>query len=176
MWKFLSIPVLTAALLAAGFAQADTEGLRFEGEFSAAQEVPAVTSPGEGRIRTNFADDLSKVVVEVRVKRLTSPVSMAHLHCAPAGKSGPVILDLKPRTGKTSGRIVRARFNNGDLADINCVPECGIDITNIAALRFAADQGCIYANVHPDAFPPGEVRAQLLAREDGGKRRGKGRK
>ena len=171
MRKFLFIAALAAPTLAAGTALADSnKGLDFEGHPSAAQEVadPAVASRGEGRVRARFARDLSKVGVEVKVKKLTSAVTAAHLHCESAGANGGVILDLKPETGGTSGRIVRARFDNDKLADVDCLGACGIKITTIAALRFAADRGCIYANVHTKNFPAGEVRAQLLDKNGGG--------
>jgi hypothetical protein len=179
MWKFLFIAALAAPTLAAGAAMASSdEGGKFEGKFSAAQEVPApaVDSDGEGRVRARFDDDLSKVFVEVKVKKLTSAVTMAHLHCAPAGQNGLIILDLQPQTGSSNDRIVRARFDNDDLTGADCVAACGIDITTIAALRFAAEQGCIYANVHTTNFPLGEARAQLIDRNGGGsgkKRKGK---
>lgn len=184
MWKFLFVAALAAPTLAAGAALASSdEGFDFEGNLSAAQEVPdpAVDSDGEGRVRARFADDLSKVSVEVKVKKLTSAVTMAHLHCAPAGQNGLIILDLQPQIGGSNDRIVRDRFDNGDLADVDCVAACGIDITTIAALRFAANQGCIYANVHTTNFPLGEVRAQLLDDDDDDnrkrkrKRKGKGK-
>ena len=181
MWKFLVIAALAAPTLAAGTALADSDkGRDFEGNLSAAQEVPdpAVDSDGEGRVRARFARDLSNVFIELKVKKLTGAATGAHLHCAPAGQNGSIILDLQPRTGGSNDRIVRHRFDNGDLAAVDCLAACGIDITTIAALRFAAEQGCIYANVHTNSFPLGEVRAQLLDRDGGGgsgKGKGKGK-
>jgi hypothetical protein len=65
----------------------------------------------------------------------------AHIHNAPAGKNGPVIVTLQ----KTSD-------------DTFAVP----DGTKLNDAQYAAYQaGSLYVNVHSAANPSGEVRAQI---------------
>jgi len=159
---------------ASGQATADSEGeggFKFQAVPSAAQEVQddAVLSDGIGRTKARFDRALRAVAVRVKVRNLTSGVAAAHLHCALAGQNGPVILDLDPVTGVTTGHIVpedRIRFDNDDLSGADCEAACGFPITNIAALRFAMAEDCIYVNVHTETFPGGEIRGQLLEAED----------
>ena len=158
----------TGALVAVLVAPAGTafaiEGLRFEARASAAQEVqePAVESDGSARGRFRFSSDLSELDARVDVEDLTGDAAAAHLHCAIAGVNGPIIVDLMPTP---TGRIVDDVFDNADVSlDADCSATCGFDINNIASLRQAADDACLYLNVHTEEFPDGEVRGQLLVR------------
>ena len=166
MGKVLFIMALAVpALLAGGaFADDDIEGLAFESMLSNAQEVPVNvtdTSDGRGMAKVRFARDLSAVYVKVWVKNLISEVEDAHLHCAVAGQNGPVVLGLMPTMGVTKGRNVKGRFDNDDVDVEGCECSFPLTVNNIASLRFAADVGCIYVNVHTTDNPPGEVRAQM---------------
>ena len=141
------------------------ESVEFRSNLSAAQETDEPASNGSGEARAKFAGDLSAVYVKVKIGNLVSDVTDAHLHCALAGQDGPVILPLSPSTGVRDGKIVKRRFSNSNLTTADCVPTCGFPVNNIASLHFAADQGCIYVNVHTVSFPDGEVRGQLLPKK-----------
>jgi len=141
------------------------EGLRFAADAIQDQEVglapDAATSPGSADGGFRFNRKLSKLNVRVRVQGLLGDVVAAHLHCAVAGQNGPVIVDLEPTD--TSGLIVRGEFFNEDIVEVDCTETCEIEVNNIASLRAAAEQGCLYLNVHTTEFSGGEVRGQLLA-------------
>jgi CHRD domain len=99
----------------------------------------------------------------VDVEGLTGEVIETHLHCAVAGVNGPIIVNLLPVA--PDGRIVDDIFDNEDVIIVpECLELCGFEINNIASLRKAADDGCLYLNVHTDEFTDGEVRGQLLVR------------
>ena len=66
---------------------------------------------------------------------------------------GPLAFD----GGKVEGTLTNADFN-----DVDCVPNIGRPVNNIAALAFAMREGLIYANVHTTDFLPGEIRGQML--------------
>ena len=111
---------------------------------------------------------LSSVAVAVAVNLVptfpfSSGVTAAHLHCARAGQNGDIILDLAPTTGIVDGELVSGTFTNEDLSsDSDCETTCGSEINNIASLRAAALDDCIYLNVHTESAPDGEARGQLL--------------
>jgi hypothetical protein len=161
----LATGALAAMILAPIGTASAQEGLRFQGVGSAAQEVqdPPVESEGSADGRFTFVDDLSALDARVDVEGLTGEVQATHLHCAIAGVNGPIIVDLLPTT--TDGRIVDDVFDNENVdLEVDCTATCGFAINNIASLRKAAEDGCLYLNVHTEEFPDGEVRGQLLVR------------
>lgn len=159
--SWLATGALVVVLLAPVGTASAQQGLPFETEASPAQEVPPAVSDGSAWGRFRFSDDLSQLDVRVDVRNLTGDVLAAHLHCNVAGANGPIIVDLLPGP---SGRIVDGVFDNEDVTDAGCTEQCGFEINNIASLRQAAEDGCLYLNAHTAAFPDGEVRGQLLPR------------
>jgi len=103
-----------------------------------AQEVPANTSmaSGSSNIRVGHDRSVSGVV------RYTGMVAtVAHIHEAPAGANGPVIVPLM----QTS-------------AGMFAVP----DGTMLTPPQYASYQaGNLYVNVHSAAYPAAEIGAQL---------------
>ena len=103
-----------------------------------AQEVPPVTTAARGTGVISIAADHS-----VTGTISTSGISgtMAHIHQAPAGKNGPIIIPLeKGADGKWS------------------VP-AGVKLTDAQYQSF--ESGDLYVNVHSDAHKGGEIRAQM---------------
>ena len=103
-----------------------------------AQEVPANTSTASGSSTIRVAHDRS-VTGGVRYTGMLATV--AHLHEAPTGANGPVILPLL-QTG----------------AGMFAVPD-GAMLTPPQYASYQA--GKLYVNVHSAAYPAGEIRAQL---------------
>lgn len=151
----------------------------FGAELGAAQEVrganvtgpftPATlpsTATGIGHVV--FERDLTSAHVDLSVQSLQFPVADAHIHCGKAGQNGPVLVPLAPTIGGNSGDIVAKDIVNEDIdnaaANGECVTACNFPLTNIAALRAAASDGCLYLNVHTDSPDTlaGEIRGQLL--------------
>jgi hypothetical protein len=115
-------------------------GPAFAGEqaLSGANEVPPVTTTAAGTGNISVAADGS-----VTGSVMTTGVqgTMAHIHMAPAGKNGPVIVPL------TAGP-------NG----VWQVPAgAKLDAAQLAAYH----AGELYVNVHSAANKGGEIRAQL---------------
>jgi hypothetical protein len=163
----LATAVLAVVILGPIETASAQQGIRFRADASAAQEVqdPPVESEGLATGRFTFERDLSEFGARVDVEGLTGEVTAAHLHCAIAGVTLPdnIIVDLLPIS--PDGRIVDDVFDNEDVTDNpTCEDACGFAINNIASLRQAAADGCIYLNVHTEQFPDGEVRGQLLVR------------
>jgi hypothetical protein len=105
---------------------------------SGANEVPAVTTSAKGNGTITVGDDMS---VKGSVSTSGINATMAHIHEAPAGKNGPVIIPLEKKGD--NGWAVPA---NAKLTD---------------AQYKAYKAGNLYVNVHSDAHKGGEIRDQL---------------
>ena len=150
------------------------DDLSFVANLSGAQEVvgppflapqPGIQSNARGRFNLDFNPALTRAQFRLRVNQGTG-ITQAHLHCAPAGVNGPItvfLFGLVPDPGVPSdgvlseGDLTNANFEAG----IDCEATCGQTVANIASLRAAILEGCIYANVHTVTQPAGEIRGQL---------------
>jgi len=107
---------------------------------SGANEVPANNSAATGTGTIRIGRDGS-VTGNVVVAGMTP--TAAHIHEAPPGKNGPVIVPL----AKTADNVFAAA--------------AGARLTDAQYASYLA--GNLYVNVHSDAYPGGEIRAQLTA-------------
>ena len=105
---------------------------------SGAEEVPPVKTDGSGSGSFRVAED-GTISGSVTTKGVAG--TAAHIHQAPKGKNGPVIVPLA---------------KNGDTYS---VPE-GRKLTE--AQMKALKEGNLYVNVHSSRHKGGEVRAQLM--------------
>jgi len=132
---------------------------------------PGVTTDTTGRFRIEFDSALSKAEFRLSVGDGLK-VTQAHLHCAPAGVNGPVVaflFGLVDPGVDVDGLVAEDELTNADIVpgvDFASVPACGKTIDNIASLRAAMLQGCIYVNVHTEANSAGEVRGQVIPQDD----------
>ena len=117
------------------------------GTFSGSVEVPAgdPDASGTALIRLNVAEGL---VCFKLVVRGADPLTAAHIHQAPAGQPGPVVVPLT--TPAASGSDTSVQQSKG------CV---SADPALISTIK--ANPSQFYVNVHNKAFPAGVVRAQL---------------
>jgi len=145
---------LAAAAAALAPAQANAETRLFGGPLSTEQEIPAPTlevggetfSPdGAVRMTVDLAD--RSFELEASFTGLTSEVTVAHIHEAPAGETGPIIVDLDPASNLSSVGPMGVLAVEGTLA-----PD------QLSALL----AGETYVNVHTEVNAPGEIRGQLL--------------
>ncbi|GIX46312.1 MAG: CHRD domain-containing protein [Candidatus Tectimicrobiota bacterium] len=141
----------------------------FRATLSGAQEVTdppgGVDTTATGTITAEFDEGLTQVQVQLNVSGFATTVTAAHFHCAFAGDNGPVALGLfnpGPCTFDATAGTLTCTLTNADFQQADCLPEIGRPVTNIASLFFAMDEGGIYANVHTEAFPAGEIRGQML--------------
>ncbi|HEX2855254.1 MAG TPA: CHRD domain-containing protein [Opitutaceae bacterium] len=119
--------------------------LVFHANLTGAQEVPANASPGTG-----FADAILDVPTSVLTfsttwSGLLAATSNGHIHTAPVGVSGPVVI---PFPGLTLGSTFGTYSNTFTLT--------AGQVSDLVA-------GLDYVNIHSTSFPGGEIRGQLLA-------------
>jgi CHRD domain len=140
------IPVV-AVLFAGGVwaatapAQAADAGRPLSATMTGAVEVPPGDPAGSGTATFQVNVGQGKICYTLSVKNLHGTITAAHIHKAPAGKAGPIVVPLKaPVTGTSSGCATVKK----DLAkDILMHPSA------------------YYVNVHTTLFPAGAVRGQL---------------
>ncbi len=124
------------ALLLAAFSTAHATDVAVS--LTGDQEVPAVTTQAKGAGKIIIADDKS---VSGSVKTTGVTGTMAHIHQAPAGQNGPVIIPLEKKGDDEWG-----------------VP-AGAKLTDAQYEAFKA--GNLYVNVHSAEHKGGEIRNQL---------------
>jgi hypothetical protein len=167
--------LLFPALAIAGMAQADEQ--KFNAALSGAQEVvldeeqnliPGGTdTPAKGRIRAQFDDAFTELHVNLRIVNLTGTFTAAHFHCGRPGENGPVAFGMVgPGPLMFDGMRIKGTLTNLDYAGADCVDIIGRPVNNLASLAFAMRDGLIYANVHSDVFPAGEIRGQMSGADD----------
>jgi len=102
------------------------------------QEIPPVTTPGSGSGTITVGEDKS-VSGKVTISGITPLV--AHIHEAPAGNNGPIVIPLT----KTSDTV--------------WVIPAGAKLTDAQYASYKA--GNLYYNVHTEAHKSGEIRGQI---------------
>ena len=115
------------------------------------QEAPATSSTATGTATvSNFNFDLLMFDITVNVSGITpAAVNGFHIHQAPAGVNGPIIIDLT-----SLGTLVAS----GDGFTFTA--------TNVSVPAFSEAAflgGATYVNVHTAAFPSGAIRGQLFS-------------
>lgn len=135
MNKLFGRGALATVLIAAfGVASAEDVSVKLTGT----EEVPAVTTKATGTGKISIGADKT-VSGAIKTKDIVG--TAAHIHEAPAGKSGPPIITLT---------------RSGD--DTWTVPD-GSKLTDAQYASFKA--GNLYVNVHSAEHKPGEIRSQL---------------
>jgi len=138
-----AIPFLLVFGLVAA-AQSETAsagGKRFTFAMSGAQEAPGPGDPdGSGIASLRFNAGRERVCFSLTVEDI-APATAAHIHVAPAGVPGPVVVGLTaPTDGSSSG----------------CV-----DLDRDEILEILREPAEYYVNVHNAEYPAGAVRGQL---------------
>lgn len=111
---------------------------------SGAEEVPPADPDGTGFAAITLNVGQASVCWELSVSDI-APAFAAHIHVAPAGVNGPIVVPLSPpTTGSSSG--CRENVNPALVQAIIDFPEL------------------YYVNVHNAPFPGGAVRGQLSNR------------
>lgn len=139
-WIVLPTAAAAAAMIAATVGAQSNNSTRLTTPMSGAEEVTPGDPDGRGvaTIRVNTRSGQVCYVLQVRN---IEPATMAHIHEAPEGSAGPVVVNLEaPTSGRSSG----------------CVK-----VDPALAAEIVASPEDYYVNVHNDDYPGGAVRGQL---------------
>ncbi len=120
---------------------------------SGAEPFPIEPSVGFGSAAMTLDTETGEFAWVIGFEDLTGPATLAHFHVAPAGVSGPVVLNLATDPGAALSGIGAAEgiFSGSTL----------LDWTQIEELS----SGLWYINIHTDLNPAGEIRGQVYPGE-----------
>jgi hypothetical protein len=160
--KQLWIVALAAlvAVLGAPTIVAD-EGEGVEAELSGFEEVPAVSSTGQGEFEAEIG--AAAIEFELRYEALEGMTTLAaHIHLGQKDVNGGIIAFLCGGGGKPACTPTAGTFSG----TITAADVLGPDAQGIAPGEFdevvrAIRAGKVYANVHTDKHPGGEIRGQI---------------
>lgn len=148
-------PSSVAQLQAAGQNLQDGR-VRLRADLEGAQEVPAADDDGRGEAEVIIGVEQGEVCFDVRFKDITTG-NRAHIHAAPAGVNGGIVVaffDLQTAASQRDPRL--DVLEHKERLD-GCVT--GLAPTLLADI--VANPANYYVNVHNSRFPGGAVRAQL---------------
>ena len=134
--------LLVASLVVPSVAASDTSGAPRLANLTGAAEVPGpgdLDGSGSARITLNVGQ--MRVCWKIEVTGIATATA-AHIHIAPAGVAGPIVVPLSP---PTSGSSTGCREN--------------VDPALVQAIIDFPEK--YYVNVHNADFPAGALRGQL---------------
>jgi hypothetical protein len=137
-------------------------------------EVPAVSTVGNGQFNARISNDESQIDWELSYADLEGAVQQAHLHIGNVGVNGGISVFLCTNLGNgpvgtqpcpappatISGTILAADVSPNIPATAAARTQ-GLGTGEIDELIRAIRAGAIYANVHSTLWPGGEIRSQL---------------
>lgn len=130
------------ALLAAPTAATASNGGRpLSTGLSGAEEVPPADPDGTGEALLRVNSGLGRICYRLTVANLDGTVVAAHIHKAPAGANGPIVVPLE--------------------APVDGSSEACATVDRALAKDIRKNPDEYYVNVHTSVFEDGAVRGQL---------------
>jgi CHRD domain len=157
-----AIWLVAVALVVAGATTAVATSGNFQTHLSGDEEVavPAVVTGAQGQATFKLSDDGDSITYKLNVANIEN-VTQAHIHMAPFGANGGIVVWLFPSAppatlipGRTDGNLAEGTITAANLVgDLIGKP--------LSALIDVISAGNAYVNVHTSQYPPGEIRGQL---------------
>jgi hypothetical protein len=143
---FLTVSSVGVGVHAAGARTESTKGAKLIAAMDGSQEVPPADPDGTGTAQIKLDAKNSEVCWKIKVEDIILPAIAAHIHQAPRGENGPVVVPLSPpdASGKSKG--------------------CAI-VDPALLEQIQADPSGFYVNVHTTDYPNGAIRGQLAPKE-----------
>jgi hypothetical protein len=146
--------------------------IRVSADLAPSHEVPAVSSPAEGKFTAEIDTTADEITYELTFSGLQANVTQSHIHfaqpnvnggivvwlCGTATNPGPAGTQTCPQTGTITGTI------HG--TDIQTVAPQGIATGEFDELVAAIRRGLAYANVHTAQSTGGEIRGQIRVHDE----------
>lgn len=151
------IPLVSFSLahINLAFAQEKAPSEGFSTILSGGEEVPPVDTAATG-VASFTLEGGESIKYDVNVTGMDK-VTAAHIHNAPKGENGEVVVTLfkaDSPTGEISGSLANGTITNSTLEG---------DMQGLAVIDLikAMERGETYVNVHTEENPNGEIRGQI---------------
>jgi hypothetical protein len=138
------------------------------------EEVPAVSTVGNGEFRARISNDSSSIQWELAYSDLEGTVQQAHIHLGQSGVNGgisvflctnlgngPVGIQPCPAAPALISGVINANDVSPNIPATGGARTQGIDTGEIGELISALRAGATYVNVHTTKWPGGEIRKQI---------------
>jgi hypothetical protein len=132
----------------------------FRTHLTGSEEVPPVTTNAQGQAIFRLSSDGTSLYYKLIASNIED-VLMAHIHLAPAGQNGGIVVWLYPDA--PPAQLIPGRHNGvlaeGTITDANLVGAlAGMTVADLVA-EIMNDNA--YVNVHTTANMGGEIRGQI---------------
>lgn len=149
--------VAAALLISATPSSAQTSVVTMTANLNGGEETPALLTGAVGTATVSVDPVNEEIAVTLSVFNLPTGTTAGHIHIAPKGIAGPVVINFPIPTGRTGD--LPLTFRVGSAAFV-ARPEIGINTMADAIQSIVG--GNAYVNIHTSQFPAGEIRGQLV--------------
>jgi CHRD domain len=157
---FSACALALALLLPAASASAQTSAtqvVNMVANLTGGEENPAILTGAVGTATLAIDRTNREIAVELRLFNLPTGTTAGHIHIAPRGVNGPVVVDFPIPTGRTGDLTLSFRVGEGQLRPR---PEIGINTMDDVMQSVVGGAG--YVNIHSTTNPGGEIRGQIV--------------
>jgi hypothetical protein len=161
----LVLTVLVALAAAPALAQGGTAVTRLR----AFEEVPALSTPGGGFFNATISEDGSEMTYELSYFNVEGVVTQAHLHFGQRGVNGGIMVFLCSNLGNGPAGTQACPADPGAISGtihaadvVGSAGSQGVAAGELFSVLRGIRGGVVYANVHTDRFPGGEIRGQVI--------------
>lgn len=166
--KGILVLVLVLMLALTSAAVVSAKNFNYVAHLSGGNEVPPNSSLGQGQLILRFSADGSELYYKLIASNIYN-VTAAHIHIAPPGVNGGVVLPLflggVPGNGRQDGILAQGTVTAANLSG-------SLAGKSLGDLIAAIESGNAYVNVHtndgvaptntgPGDLPGGEIRGQI---------------
>lgn len=159
MKTILSAYALALAILLSA-APASAQVVNMVATLTGGEENPAVLTGAVGTAEVSVDTANRELVVSLRLFNLPAASTAGHIHVAPRGVNGPVVIDFPIPAGETGDMTLMFRVGVNQLR-----PRADIGINTMEDAIQAITGGGAYVNIHTSKNPGGEIRGQLTVRD-----------
>ena len=124
---------------------------------SGGEETPALLTGAVGTATVSVDATSEEISVTLNLFNFSTGTSAGHIHVAPKGVAGPVVINFPIPTQRTGDLQLTFRVGPSAFA-----PNPAIGIATMQDAIQAIVGGNAYVNIHTSANPGGEIRGQLV--------------
>ena len=153
----LALALLLPTALASAQTSATQAVVNMVANLTGGEENPAILTGAVGAATLAIDRTNREIAVELRLFNIPTGTTAGHIHVAPRGVNGPVVVDFPIPTGRTGDLTLSFRVGEGQLRPR---PEIGINSMDDVIQSVVGGAG--YVNIHTSTNPGGEMRGQIV--------------